>query len=129
MFRHRVLLLPFAFAAGICLAGLPHWLPPHDRLGLLDPLMIAGLAGSAMLAMMLVVGGIARPLWAWAVMASCAPLSVAGRVAIQAMHGGAAPDPWSFELAVAVLAGALAVLPGVLAGLFVQKIQDPRHGG
>lgn len=124
MFRRRAPWLILAFAAGLCLVGLPGWIAPYDRGGLLDPLMIAGLAGVAALAMMLIVGGIAAPLRAWAVMALCLPVSVAARVVLEMSQGrSSAPD-----IAVALVVGAAVVLPGILAALLARRLQDPRRG-
>jgi hypothetical protein len=126
MFQSRVLWLAFAFVAGLFLAGLPNWIAPYNRAGLFDPLMIVGLAGLAALAMMLVVGGIASPARAWATMAQCLPLAVAARIAVERLREPASHDLWTLEIPVAILVGSLAVLPGIAAGRFVQRLQNSR---
>ncbi|MBX3560618.1 MAG: hypothetical protein KF780_02290 [Sphingomonas sp.] len=128
MFRNRVPWLVFAFAAGLCLAGLPNWIAPYNSGGLIDPLMIAGLAGLSAMAMMLVVGGLAQPLLAWAMMASCLPLAVVARVVVERAGDPASHDLWLVEIAVATVAGAVAALPGALAGHLTRRLQDPRRG-
>lgn len=126
--QHRVLWLASVFIAGMLLTGLPGWLPPHDGGGLRDPLMIAGLAGLSALAMMLVVSGIVSPLWGCAALAPCLPLTVGVRLAFEWPLSSASPDLWTLEIGVALLAGIVALLPGICAGLLVRLMQDSRRG-
>lgn len=128
MFPRRAPWLVFAFIAGMCLAGLPNWLAPYNRGGLIDPLMVAGLAGLSAMAMMLVVGGIASPLRAWLTMGSCLPLAVAARVVVETARDPAGPDYWPLQIVVAIAVGAAAALPGAFAGLLSQRLQNPRRG-
>lgn len=123
MFRRMPWLL-LAFTAGLCLAGMPGWIAPRDSGGLLDPLLVAGLAGLSALAMMLVVGGIASPLRAWAVMASCLPAVAAVRATTQmpVVLSGAG------DIGLAALVGVAVVAPGILGGWFAQRLQYPRRG-
>lgn len=123
MFRRMPWLL-LAFAAGLCLAGMPGWIAPRGNAGPFDPLVIAGLAGLSALAMMLVVGAIAPPLRAWTVMALCPPAVAA----IRAVAEMPAPLIGAGDVGVASLVGAAVVAPGIFGGLLVQRLQRARPG-
>ncbi len=123
MTRRRMPWLILAFAAGLCLAGMPSWMAPYNRGGLLDPLMITGLAGLSALAMMLIVGGIASPLRVWAVMAFCPPVAASVRAAMEMP----AIPVWAGDIGLAALVGATVVAPGILAGRIAQRLQQSRR--
>lgn len=120
MIRRSAPWLAAAFLAGVFLVGLPHWMPPSDHRGFGDPSMLCALAGLAAIAMMLVVGEIA-PAWrAWLVMSLCLPVAAFAGV----MMAPPSHDLWPLELAFSLGVGALAVLPGVLAGSLSRRLQQ-----
>lgn len=121
MFRRETPWLLAAFVVGLFLVGLPQWSLPVDPNPAPDPLMMTGLAGLSVLAMMLLVGQIAGPVRAGLIMSLCLPAAVLVRLLID---GGRDLALWPFELALAVGAGATAVLPGILAGMLTRRLQS-----
>lgn len=123
MLRRKTPWLAAAFVAGVFLVGLPHWAAPADRGGL-DPQMIAGLAGIAALAMMLVVGQVASAPRAWVVMASCLPAAVL----IRMLGEPVSHTLWPLDLALAFAVAVAAVLPGAVAGAIAHRLQSRGRG-
>jgi hypothetical protein len=119
MVRRLPIGLIAAFLVGFLLVGLPQW--SESRVGLDDPAMVAGLAGLAVIAMMLIVGQMAPPARSWAVMTLCLPVAGAARIAASA--DPAAPGVWLIEIGVALAVGGAAVAPGILAGQLVHRLQ------
>lgn len=124
MFRRETPWLLAAFVVGLFLVGLPQWSAPYDRAAAADPLMITGLAGLSVLAMMLLVGQIAEPGRAAIVMTLCLPSAVLARIVIDTGHEPASHILWPLELATAFGTGAAAVVPGVLAGMLARRLQS-----
>lgn len=124
MFRRETPWLLAAFVVGLFLVGLPQWSLPVEGRPVPDPLMVTGLAGLSVLAMMLLVGQIAGPARAGLVMSLCLPIAVLVRLLAGPGDAPASGDLWPFELALSVGIGAAAVLPGVLAGLLACRLQS-----
>lgn len=118
MVRRLPIGLVAAFLVGFLLVGLPQWSSPGRHVGLGDPAMMAGLAGLAVIAMMLVVGRMAGLGRSWAVMTLCLPIATAARIAAGA--GAASPG---VEIGVSLAAGGAAAAAGILAGQLVQRLQ------
>lgn len=128
MFRRETPLLVAAFVAGVFLVGLPRRPVPVDHSGGFDPLTPTCLAGLAVLAMMLIVGQVAKPRRAWLVMASCLPIAMLGQAAIGDVGGAAGHRLGPAELALAFGVAIATVLPGVLAGALAHRLQSRGRG-
>lgn len=127
MVRRLPIGLVAAFLVGFLLVGLPQWSPSGDRVGLDDPTMIAGLAGLAVIAMMMIVGQMASPTRSWTVMALCLPVAVAARIGAAA--DPVLPGPSLVEIGVALAVGGAAVAPGIVAGQLVRRLQGRASAG
>ena len=127
MVRRLPIGLVAAFLVGFLLVGLPQWSAPGGRVGLDDPAMIAGLAGLAVIAMMLIVGQMASPARSWAVMTLCLPVAVATRIA--AVADPVMPGVSVIGIGVALAVGGMAVAPGILVGQLVRRVQGRASAG
>lgn len=128
MFRRETLWLLAAFVVGLFLVGLPQWSAQYDRDPVADPLMITGLAGLSVLAMMLLVGRIAPPARTAIAMTLCLPAAALARILIEMGQAPASHLLWPLELASAFGTGAAAVVPGVLAGILTLRLQSRGRG-
>lgn len=120
MIRAEYVWLAATFCAGACLTAIAGWPADPSAALAIGPVPALALAGVSGLAMMLVVGQVAPPGRAGLVMSLCLPLVTLVRAAGEPGLAGL--------LALAVLAGAAAVLPGVAAGALVLRMQARPRG-
>lgn len=109
--------LASGFVAALLLIGVPYWNVPYAQANLPDSLVGPGLFVLAAVAVLLALAGIARPRVLLATMALCPATAVALRVAAEVAADPASHNLWPIEIAIALVLGAIAVLPALIAGL------------
>jgi len=115
-------LLPLAFVAGTLLVGWPHWHLPYRQAELPGSVLGPGLLALALIAMLLVGMRLATMRQALVTTLACLPAAVIGRVVFDVAGDPTSHNLWPFELVLAVLVGAVAVLPGIGFGLLLRRL-------
>ena len=124
---HSVITLPVAFLAGTIAAGLQHWRLPYRQAELPMSALGPGLVALAIIAALLVGFRLAPTRRAMAATLACLPAVVMARVVADTWQDPSAHNLWPFELVLALLTGAVAVLPGIGLGLLMWRVL--RAGG
>lgn len=108
--------LASGFVAALLLIGVPYWNVPYARANLPDSLLGAGFFALAALAVLLALAGVARLRVLLTTMALCPAAVVALRVVAEGMADPTSHNLWPFEIVIALVLGAGAVLPALFAG-------------
>ena len=122
----RRLRLPLGFLAALLVFGVPYWRMPYAQS---DPsALYPGLAVLAAIALMLAVVNEGRLRWLLVTMAACPAVAVVLRVAVETAADPTSHNLWPFEVVIALVAGAVAVLPALVAGVIARRSRRQTHG-
>jgi hypothetical protein len=108
--------LALGFVAALLLIGVPFWNVPYAQANLPDSLIGPGLFVLAAVAVLLALAGIGRLRVLLATMALCPAVAVALRVVAEGVADPTSHNLWPIEIVIALVLGAGAVLPALVAG-------------
>jgi hypothetical protein len=115
--------LASGFVAALLLIGVPFWSVPYAQANLPGSLVGAGLFVLAALAVLLALAGVARLRAVLATMALCPAAAVALRVVAEGVADPTSHNLWPLEIVIALVLGAGAVLPALIAGLVARRFR------
>jgi hypothetical protein len=124
MMERRTLWLASGFAAGLLMTGIPYWLLPYNADYFADFGVHLGFVGLGVVTAMLAIGGIAglgRIFW---VTLAAFPVAVMIRVVVDTMQDPTDHNLWPFELIFAAVVSLVAVVPGLLVGAIVRRLNS-----
>jgi hypothetical protein len=120
----RDLRLPLGFLAALLVLGVPCWRVPYGELELVGPAVWAGLVVLAGIALMLAVVHEGRLRRVLLVMGSCPAAVVMIRVAADTAVDPTRHNLWPFEVVFALVAGAVTMLPALVAGVVARRSSE-----
>ena len=115
--------LASGFVAALLLIGVPYWSVPYAQANLPSSLVGAGLFVLTALAVLLALAGVARLRAVLATMALCPAAAVALRVLADGVADPTSHNLWPLEIVIALVLGAGAVLPALIAGLVARRFR------
>ena len=124
MIDRKNLWLTLGFVAGLLLTGVPYWRLPYNADFFSDPLVLAGFVGLGAVTAMLAASGIARLRQIFWIMLAAFPAAVAIRVVVETAQDPTDHNLWPFELIFAALFSLVAVVPGLLIGAIVRRLNS-----
>lgn len=124
MIDRKNLWLTLGFVAGLLLTGVPYWRLPYNADFFSDPLVLAGFVGLGAVTAMLAASGIARLRQIFWIMLAAFPAAVAIRVVVETAQDPTDHNLWPFELILAALFSLVAVVPGLLIGAIVRRLNS-----
>lgn len=124
----RALRLPLGFLIAVLVLGVPYWRLPYGRADLPGAFLGAGFVVLAGIAVMLVAVPESRLRRVLSVMALCPAAVVAVRIVADTAADPTTHNLWPFELVIALLVGAAAVLPALAAGLIARYFSRGASG-
>lgn len=124
MIDRKNLWLTLGFVAGVLLTGVPYWRLPYNADFFSDPLVLAGFVGLGVVTAMLAASGIARLRQIFWIMLAAFPAAVAIRVVVETAQDPTDHNLWPFELILAALFSLVAVVPGLLIGAIVRRLNS-----
>lgn len=109
--------LGLAFAAVVLAAGIPYWRPPYDEINRGHFAILPGALLLGFLTLLPVAAEVARVKAIAVTMQLCVPAIDVVSIVKDTTADPTSHNLWPFELAIAVISGALVVVPAVLAAL------------
>jgi hypothetical protein len=106
-----------AFAAVVLAAGIPYWRLPYDEINRGHFAILPGSLLLGFLTLLLVAAEVARVKAIAVTMQLCVPAIDVVSIVKDTTANPTSHNLWPFKLAIAVISGALVVVPAVLAAL------------
>lgn len=121
MSRDRIWLAA-GFLAALLLIGVPAWSMPYAEAGVPADLIGPGLAVLAAITVLLALAGVARLRVLLTTMALCPAAVVVLRAIVEIAADPTSHNLWPFEIVIALVVGAGAVLPALAIGLVARLL-------